>query len=77
MGIKINFTKAQEITKERLRVERKPLLGDLDVAFLQAIEVGSDTKEIVRKKQELRDVTTLVDTARTLDELKQIKLETK
>ena len=34
MGINIDFTKATEITKERLRQERKPLLEAQDVEKL-------------------------------------------
>ena len=35
MGISIDFPKAQEITKDRLRAERIPLLQALDVAQLR------------------------------------------
>jgi hypothetical protein len=70
--ITINFDKAKEITKERLREEREPLLAAQDVAFQRALESGSDTTSIVIEKQRLRDVTSLVDTATTLDELKGI-----
>ena len=75
MGIRmitINLDKAKEITKERLREEREPLLAAQDVAFQRALESGADTKSIVAEKQRLRDVTNLVDTATTLDELKGI-----
>jgi hypothetical protein len=70
--ITINLDKAKEITKERLREEREPLLAAQDVAFQRALESGADTKSIVAEKQRLRDVTNLVDTATTLDELKGI-----
>ena len=71
--ITINFDKAKQITKERLRMERAPLLQEQDVAFQRALEVGSPTTSIVVEKQRLRDITTLVDIATTLDELKTIK----
>lgn len=71
--ITINLDKAKEITKERLRVERTPLLQAQDVAFQRALESGADTAEIVVEKQRLRDVTALADAAQTLDELKAIK----
>ena len=45
--IVINFTKAQEITKERLRAERAPLLQVQDVAFQRALESGSYKSAIV------------------------------
>ena len=70
--ITINLEKAKEITKNRLREERKPLLEAQDVAFQRALEEGSDTASIVAEKQRLRDVTTLVDTVTTLDELKSL-----
>lgn len=72
--ITINFDKAKAITKERLRAERTPLLQAQDVAFQRALENGSDTAAIVAEKQRLRDITTLADTATTLDELKAIEL---
>jgi hypothetical protein len=68
----VSLDKAKEITKERLREEREPLLAAQDVAFQRALESGADTTSIVIEKQRLRDVTNLVDTATTLDELKGI-----
>jgi len=72
MSITINFTKAQAITKERLRADRKPLLEAQDVLFQRALETGKDATAIVKEKQRLRDVTKLVDTATTLDALKNM-----
>jgi len=72
--ITINFDKAKEITKDRLRTERTPLLQAQDVAFQRALEEGKDTKAIVAEKQRLRDITKLADQATTLDELKAITL---
>jgi len=68
--ITIDFSKAQAITKDRLRAERSPLLAALDVAFQRALESGGDTAAIVAEKQRLRDVTSQVDTCTTLDELR-------
>ena len=68
MGITIDFGKATEITKERLRQERKPLLEAQDVLYMRATEQGADTKAIVAEKQRLRDITKI--TATTLDGLK-------
>ncbi len=70
MPITINFDKAKEITKERLRWERKPLLEEQDVLYMKAQEAKADTTAIVAEKQRLRDVTKLVDNSTTLDELK-------
>ena len=72
MSITINFTKAQALTKERLRAERKPLLEAQDVLFQRALETGKDATAIVKEKQRLRDVTKLVDAATTLDALKNM-----
>jgi len=72
MPIKINFDKAEELTKDRLRGERKPLLEAQDVAYMRAQEAGEDTAAIVAEKQRLRDLPALVDAASTLDELKNL-----
>jgi hypothetical protein len=71
--IVINFNKAQQITKERLRAERTPLLQAQDVTFQRALEEGVDTAAIVAEKQRLRDITQLADQATTLDQLKALK----
>lgn len=72
--IVINIDKAKAITKDRLRSERTPLLQAQDVAFQRALESGADTSAIVEEKQRLRDITQVVDTATTLEELKGITL---
>ena len=72
MGININFNKAKEITKKRLRSEREPLLQKLDVEFQRALETGADTSSITTEKQRLRDITQLADEAQDLDTLKNI-----
>ena len=74
MAIQINITKAKDITKDRLRAERKPKLEALDVAFQRALEAGSDTTDIVTKKQQLRDAPAQVDTMTTVEELKAATL---
>lgn len=71
--IVVNFAKAQEITKNRLRAERTPLLAAQDVLFQRALESGADTSAIVAEKNRLRDITKLADSATTLDELRAIK----
>lgn len=72
--IVINFDKAKEITKARLRTEREALLVAQDVAFQRALESGADTTAIVAEKQRLRDITKVVDTLTTVEELKEIKV---
>lgn len=73
--ITINLNKAKDITKDRLRVERKPLLESLDVAFQRALETSADTAAIVAEKQRLRDITQLADQATSTEELKALKAE--
>lgn len=68
--VDIDVDKAVEIRKDKLREIRKPLLEALDVEFMQALEKGQNTAEIVAKKQELRDVTS-VEFPATIDELKE------
>ena len=72
-SVTVNFAKAVEITKKRLRAERAPLLAAQDVAFQRALESGADTTAIVAEKQRLRDITNI--TATTLDELRALKAE--
>jgi hypothetical protein len=72
-SVTVNFAKAVEITKKRLRAEREPLLAAQDVAFQRALESGADTTIIVAEKQRLRDITNI--TATTLDELRALKAE--
>jgi hypothetical protein len=72
-SVTVNFAKAVEITKKRLRAEREPLLAAQDVAFQRALESGADTTAIVAEKQRLRDITNI--TATTLDELRALKAE--
>ena len=72
--ITVNLAKAKEIKKETLRQERKPLLDAQDVAYMKALESGSDTTAIIAEKQRLRDITILCDTATSIDELKAIKI---
>jgi len=74
MPVIVNFEKSKEITRERLRADRKPLLEEQDVLFMRATEDGSDTASIVAEKQRLRDITAQVDTMTTLDELKSVEV---
>ena len=74
MGMTVNITKAKAITKDRLRVERKPLLEAQDVAFMKAQEAGADTTAIVTEKQRLRDITG--DYVNNMDTLAKLKAAT-
>jgi hypothetical protein len=75
MAIIVDINKAKDITKDRLRAERKPLLLAQDVAFQRALESGADTSAIVAEKQRLRDITTLVNSVNTTEELKLLRVE--
>jgi len=75
MAIIVDINKAKNITKNRLRQEREPLLLAQDIAFQRALETGADTSAIVAEKQRLRDITTLVDTANTVEELKALEIK--
>jgi hypothetical protein len=75
MAIIVDINKAKDITKDRLRQEREPLLLAQDIAFQRALEINADTTAIVAEKQRLRDITTLVDTANTVEELKALEVK--
>jgi hypothetical protein len=70
--VAVSLSKAKEITKKRLRIERTPLLQAQDVAFQRALEERKDTSAIVAEKQRLRDITRLVDSSTSLDELRAL-----
>jgi len=73
--ITVSIPKAKNITKDRLREDRKPLLEAQDVKFMQAQETGADTTDIVAEKQRLRDITKDADTCTTTDQLKALSVE--
>jgi hypothetical protein len=75
MAIIVDIDKAKDITKDRLRQEREPLLLAQDVAFQRALEINADTSTIIAEKQRLRDITTLVDIANTIEELKALEVK--
>ena len=73
--VSVNFLKAIEITKNRLRLERMPLLAAQDVLFQKALEMNADTSLIVAEKNRLRDITKQADLAKTLDDLRVIQVK--
>jgi hypothetical protein len=72
--ITINLNKAKDITKDRLREERKPQLEALDIQMLRNFSSQELLTEIEAKKQVLRDATNQVDTMTTVEELKAASL---
>lgn len=71
--ITINLAKAKEITKDRLRREREPLLAALDIQFQRNLESGASNAAVVAEKQRLRDLPALADACTTLDQLKALR----
>lgn len=56
--VTVDLDKAKDIYRDVLRSVRKPVLEDLDVQFMRAVETGNTAwqAEIAAKKQELRDL---------------------
>ena len=76
MSITVNLDKAKDITKNRLRVKRQPLLKAQDVLYMKAQESGADTTDIVTEKQRLRDLPLDADACGTTDELNALSDDT-
>ena len=72
MGITIDITKAKKVWKDKIRFKRAGALKKLDLDFMKAQEVGTDTTSIVADKNTLRDLPEQVDTATTVDEIKAV-----
>lgn len=72
--VQVSKTKAVEVTKNRLRLERAPLLVAQDVLFQRALEEGSDTAAIIAEKTRLRNITDLANSDKTLEELRALTL---
>lgn len=70
-----DMDKSREITKERLRTERAPLLDALDVEFMKALEEGKPTADIVAQKQVLRDLPAQADAVQSIEELKALTVK--
>jgi len=73
--ITVNLDKAKDITKDRLRADRKPLLEAQDILFMKAQESGANTTDIVAEKNRLRDITKDADSCTATDELKALSVE--
>ena len=75
--ITVNLDKAKDITKDRLRLDRKPLLEAQDILFMKAQESDKEFPmiRIVAEKNRLRDITKDVDSCTTTDELKALSVE--
>lgn len=77
-SIGVDMEKARAITRDRLRMERAPLLAAKDIESIKALEAGDITtlEEIAVEKQRLRNITTLpaIEAAKTPAELKLISV---
>lgn len=75
--VDIDFPRAVEVTKNRLRADRAPKLAALDTAYMRADENnnGHEKNRIRIEKQRLRDITTLADSCATLEELRALSVE--
>ena len=72
----VNLNKAKELTKNRLRAEREPLLAAQDVAFQRALENNLDTTDIVAEKNRLRDITKFADLCDSTAQLRLLNCQT-
>ena len=66
--------KCIDITNNRLRSERAPLLAELDVQVIRAQETGAETSSLIAEKNRLRDITKLANPSMTPEELKALKV---
>ncbi len=75
--IEVDMDKAKDIHRDALRRERGPLLAELDVDLMKALETGTDNSEVVAAKNALRDVTddAKIAAAKTPEELKALTLD--
>ena len=74
MAIIIDIAKAKDITKDRLRAERKPKLEALDVEQMKVLGDQDAINAIDGLKQQLRDAPASVDSMTTVEELKAATL---
>ena len=74
MPVTVSLTKAKVMTQDRLRLNRKPLLEEQDVLFMQAQEASASTTAIVTEKNRLRNITG--DYVNDMDNLTDLKAAT-
>lgn len=67
--VDVDIAKAHDIKKEILRELRKPILEKLDVEYMKLLEKGEDTSNVIKQKEELRNITKL-KLPNNIDELK-------
>ena len=72
--IVINQAKAIEVVKGKIRVWRDGEFKKNDIAIQNALVDGSDTAELIARRDYLRDLPSQCD-GKSLDELKALMLE--
>jgi len=73
--ISVDMAAARDIWRDKIREARTEPLAALDTAFMQDLETGADTTQIVADKQALRDAPTHadIDAATTPEELAAVQ----
>lgn len=73
--IGVNMDQARDIWRDKIRQARVGVFESLDAQFMQAMETGADTSDIVAQKNALRDAPAdpAIDAATTPEELKQVQ----
>ena len=72
--IVINQAKAIEVTKGKIRAWRDGEFKKNDIAIQNALVDGSDTTELIARRDYLRDLPSQCD-GKSLDELKALMVE--
>lgn len=74
--VAVDMAGAREIQRKKIRIARKSMLRDLDVAYQRADETGDQKgkSDVAARKQRLREATAHpdIDAAKTPDELKAV-----
>lgn len=71
-NITINKAKASEIIKNNIRKLREPILKQLDIDVIIALENGESTQKIVDKKKSLRDYTNKITPDMEISDMEQL-----
>ena len=74
--LKEDIPKAKEIWKEKLRVDRKPLFEANDIRFRDAYVINNtvELEASIAERDRLRDITKLVDSCKTISNIKKVKI---
>ena len=73
--INVNLEKAKDIWRDKIREARKPMLEQLDLDYMSALETGADTTQTIADKQVLRDAPAHpdIDAATSVLELVEVQ----